>query len=310
MALESGTYISSLNANNPVGATDPKSQGDDHLRLIKSTILNTFPNVTNAVTATHTELNFIDGATGVTGTGNTVRSASPTFTGTLAAAAITASSTIAATGAITALSFGGITSDNLLDGTAVEAIAGVWTFDAAVTFDAGVTFTTGNIVAGTIDADFGLVTATSYGGIVEDNLLDSAAAETITNDWTFSDNDLIRPVIVDYGVKHATAVVDTNAATCVYSTAQSYFVDLEPASGNVTITLSGGPVSGDYGEMNIRVEQDSEGSRGIVWAGGVFEWPNGAAPTMTPAANALDIYHFQTIDGGTTWAGSVLPDVN
>lgn len=60
MALETGTYISDLVVTNPPG-TDLKSQGDDHLRLIKSTIKNTFPNITGAVTPTHTELNYVDG---------------------------------------------------------------------------------------------------------------------------------------------------------------------------------------------------------------------------------------------------------
>ena len=62
MALETATYISGLVASNPPG-TDPKSQADEHFRLIKSTILNTFPNITGAVTATHTELNYVDGVT-------------------------------------------------------------------------------------------------------------------------------------------------------------------------------------------------------------------------------------------------------
>lgn len=59
MALESGTYIDSLNASNPV-ATDGLAQADDHLRLIKSTIKATFPNISGAMTATHTVLNGID----------------------------------------------------------------------------------------------------------------------------------------------------------------------------------------------------------------------------------------------------------
>ena len=42
MALESATYIPELTNTNPVGASDPKSQGDDHLRLIKKVLLNTF----------------------------------------------------------------------------------------------------------------------------------------------------------------------------------------------------------------------------------------------------------------------------
>ena len=65
MALESTTYIDGLVITNPTG-TDPRSQGDDHLRLVKSTLRSTFPNITGAVTATHTELNLIDGYTGTT----------------------------------------------------------------------------------------------------------------------------------------------------------------------------------------------------------------------------------------------------
>ena len=56
MALETGNFISDLNAANP-NNTDLKSQGDDHLRLLKKTIKASFPNVAGAVTKTHTELN-------------------------------------------------------------------------------------------------------------------------------------------------------------------------------------------------------------------------------------------------------------
>lgn len=104
MPVESATYISDLNASNPVGATDPKSQGDDHLRLIKSAVKASFPGVSGAVSATHAELNFLDGTTGVTGSGNIALSASPTFTGTMAAANITFSGALTGSGAaLTAL---------------------------------------------------------------------------------------------------------------------------------------------------------------------------------------------------------------
>ena len=95
MGLESATYISGLNASNPVHATDQVSAGDDHLRLIKSTLLATFPNITAAVTSDATELNYLDGVTGTTGTGNLVLSAAPTLTGTVTAGAFSGS--IAAT---------------------------------------------------------------------------------------------------------------------------------------------------------------------------------------------------------------------
>lgn len=56
MALETGTYLSDLNINNPA-ITDQVSQGDDHIRLIKKTIKNSFPNVSGAVTLSHTQIN-------------------------------------------------------------------------------------------------------------------------------------------------------------------------------------------------------------------------------------------------------------
>ena len=62
MALETGTYISDLNSSNPV-ATDGLAQADDHIRLVKSTIKATLPNLTGAVTSTQAELNILDGAT-------------------------------------------------------------------------------------------------------------------------------------------------------------------------------------------------------------------------------------------------------
>ena len=62
MGLETGTYIDSLNSSNPT-AGDAVSEGDDHLRLIKSTVKATFPNLSGAVTSTQAELNLLDGVT-------------------------------------------------------------------------------------------------------------------------------------------------------------------------------------------------------------------------------------------------------
>lgn len=56
MGLESATYIHELVPTNPVGATDPKSQGDDHIRMFKQAVQNTLPNVEGAVQASHTQL--------------------------------------------------------------------------------------------------------------------------------------------------------------------------------------------------------------------------------------------------------------
>tara|TARA_Y100000310_G_scaffold28880_1_gene27480 strand:+ start:88 stop:687 length:600 start_codon:yes stop_codon:yes gene_type:complete len=47
MALETGTYVNDLVITNPTGS-DSISVGDDHIRLIKKVLKNTFPNATAA----------------------------------------------------------------------------------------------------------------------------------------------------------------------------------------------------------------------------------------------------------------------
>lgn len=56
MALEQATFINQLVSFNPQ-ATDTVAQADDHIRLIKSTIKATFPNITGPVTRTQDQLN-------------------------------------------------------------------------------------------------------------------------------------------------------------------------------------------------------------------------------------------------------------
>jgi microcystin-dependent protein len=56
MALETASYINGLNAANPPGS-DRVHQGDDHIRLLKQAIKNTFPNITGPVTLTQDQLN-------------------------------------------------------------------------------------------------------------------------------------------------------------------------------------------------------------------------------------------------------------
>ena len=66
MGVETFQYIDDLVATNPT-ATDNVSEGDDHIRGIKTTLKNTLPNVTGAITSTQAELNLLDGKTTVLG---------------------------------------------------------------------------------------------------------------------------------------------------------------------------------------------------------------------------------------------------
>jgi len=63
MGLETVTNISDLNAANPTGSDSP-SDGDNHIRNIKTALKTDLVNITGPVTATQTELNLLDGQEG------------------------------------------------------------------------------------------------------------------------------------------------------------------------------------------------------------------------------------------------------
>src|SRR5690348_13475745 len=65
MPLESATYIHDLVAANPVH-TDGLNQADAHLRLLKTVLQSTFPNLTAAVTAAPADLNATAGLVNAT----------------------------------------------------------------------------------------------------------------------------------------------------------------------------------------------------------------------------------------------------
>lgn len=118
MSLESGSYIKDLNPNNPT-SSDQVSEGDNHLGLIKKCVQNSFPGFVGVegspafVTLSEAEIN-----------NAALKSAAQTIGG-----AWTFSQNI------TAPSFGGVASDNLVDKLAVETIAAVWNFTARPTFN-------------------------------------------------------------------------------------------------------------------------------------------------------------------------------
>lgn len=63
MTVETASYISQLDPTYPA-AGDPKSEGDNHLRLVKTVLKTQFPNFgTNAITATAAEVNYLVGVT-------------------------------------------------------------------------------------------------------------------------------------------------------------------------------------------------------------------------------------------------------
>jgi len=118
----------------------------------------------------------------------------------------------------------------------------------------------------------------------------------------FADNELSRANLKDYGEvtnvigatgggtqdidltlgNSVSATVDTSANTFTFSNPTA-----SPATCSFTLFLTNG------------------GSQTVNWPASVA-WPGGIDPTLT--ASGLDILYFTTIDGGTTWHGSLLSD--
>lgn len=69
MSVETFGFIGDLNRNLPAG-TDTKDEGDNHIRGIKGTLLDQFPNLTAVVNANAADLNILQGlaALGLSGT--------------------------------------------------------------------------------------------------------------------------------------------------------------------------------------------------------------------------------------------------
>lgn len=221
MGLEVATYISGLNASNPVNATDGVNAGDDHLRLIKSTLLNTLPNLTGAMNASHTELNHLVGITGKTGTGNVVLSASPTLTGTLTAAAITASGIISGIGSgLTGIPEAQITQhEGAINHDALANFAANEHIDhAGVLITAGAGLTGGGAITATRTLDVGAgdgISVSANAVAVDATVVRTTGAQTIAGDKTFSNDvsigeQLKTPGIITDDIAGSTAEANYN----------------------------------------------------------------------------------------------------
>lgn len=103
MSVESATYISQLNSALPA-AGDLISEGDNHLNLIKSTLLATFPNFTaTAITPTSADVNKIAGAATTGATGFNVVTQAATDNTTLAASTEMVQAALLASSGVTAV---------------------------------------------------------------------------------------------------------------------------------------------------------------------------------------------------------------
>jgi len=279
MGVETATYISQLSATNPLG-TDPISQGDDQIRLVKEVLQAQFTSLgAAAVTTTATELNLIDGYTGTTAELNTLD--------------VTTQGTSEASKVLTADASGDVT---IADGA--------YDFDVA-SHDG----TNGLLLGGT------LVTATATelnlidgytGTTAELNTLDvttqgtAEASKVVTSDGSlvtnFADGVVQRPEFKDYA---ETKVALSAAATVDIDLTTGNVFTLTP-NQNTTFTFSNPSASGKSCSFTLIWTQDST-DRTIAWPASLKWKDGGGEPSVTSGSGKVDIYTFFTIDGGTIW---------
>jgi hypothetical protein len=281
MGLETASYISQLVATNPL-ATDPISQGDDHLRLIKSVLQTQFSGLsgTTAVTSSGAELNILDGVTATSTELNYLD--------------ITTLGTSQASKAVTADANGDVT---IADGA----------YDFNVASHDG---TNGLLLAGT------LVTATATelnlidgytGTTAELNTLDvttqgtAEASKVVTSDGSlvtnFADGVVQRPEIKDYAetvnaigsIGGGTQDIDVTAGNVVTGTVDT---------STTTFTFSNPSATGKCCSFTLILTNG--GSQTVNWPASV-DWAGGTEPTLT--TSGIDVFGFLTLDAGTIWYG-------
>ena len=123
----------------------------------------------------------------------------------------------------------------------------------------------------------------------------SAASKVVTSDAN-------NVVTFSGGIAEDSVTISSssNAATINLREGTSFLHDL---TENVTYTFSNPPASGNSSIFTLKIIQDST-ARAITWPSSV-DWPAATAPTLTATNNGVDMFVFQTIDGGTTWYGFV-----
>ena len=303
MGLETATYISQLVDTNPT-SSDPVSQGDDHLRLIKEVLQAQFTTLgAAAVTTTAAELNLLDGKTtlDVEGTAilSTGESGATKFLRedgdgtsswqTPAGTTYTAGDGLDLTG--TAFSTDLKANGGLeIDSTELAVAQGISQYDVA------------QFATGVVDDDFLRINGTAVEGRSASEVLSDIAAVplaggTMTGTLLMADQIIQKPEIKDYS--------ETKTALSAAAT-----VDIDLEDGNVfkitpdqntAFTFSNPSPTGKACAFTLVWTQDSS-DRTISWPGTV-DWAGGSAPDVTSGSGKIDIYMFFTMDAGTIWYG-------
>ena len=143
-------------------------------------------------------------------------------------------------------------------------------------------------------------TVSAAGAVTLGSTVSIAGAVTTGSSITLSDNELVRPVLKDYGEK-VNAIGSIGGGTQDIDLTLGNIVTGTVDTATTTFTFSNPTASGN--NCGFALYLINGGSQTVNWPGSV-DWPGAIAPTLT--ASGTDILVFNTTDGGTTWYGNLV----
>ena len=280
MGVETATFISQLSATNPL-ATDPISEGDDQIRLVKDVLQKQFTTLgAAAVTTTAAELNILDT---VTATATEMNYLDITTLGQSEESKV-------------------LTADANGD---VKIEDGAYDFDVASHDGTNGLLLGGTLVTASatelnkIDGYTGTTAELNYNdvtslGTVEVSKTVTASAAGLVN---HADYQVQRPYFLDIA-ETVNAIGATGGGTQDIDITAGNVVSATVDSSENTFTFSYPSATGR--SCSFLLILTNGGSQTVVWPGSV-DWPAAAAPALT--ASGIDILVFTTVDAGTIWYG-------
>lgn len=154
--------------------------------------------------------------------------------------------------------------------------------------------------ASAVDGNIALFDTTS-GKLLKDSGLSTSSFvrsgnTTLTGDLDFNTFQIKYARLTSIRETAVSVSIVAGAITLDLLQGNVFYVTL---TSNVTsVTFANVPSTGSV-PITIEVTQDGTGGRTITWPASV-KWPGGTAPTITSAANAVDVISGYTRNGGTT----------
>lgn len=173
---------------------------------------------------------------------------------------------------------------------------------STLTAGSGISVTNGNGFI-SIAATGGSGTVTSVSVTTANGVSGSVATSTTTPAITLTLGAITPSSIVSAGNVSYTGQSFGNVFTLTDASTIAWNMN---SGGIASVTLGASRIMGAPtniqagGTYALRVIQDATGSRLITW-NAAFKWPSGTAPTLSTAANAVDLVTFISYDGSTLY---------